>query len=83
MKNNIPKPSQDLDYQYIVILCLNKGSYEYTTSSIEETIEAFEKQGWTYKGKDIGYPYKLYFECPKTAFDIAHFAMYENMGNII
>lgn len=83
MQNNIPKPNQNLDYQYIVILCYNKGCHEYNTNSIDETIEAFEEQGWTYKGKDLGYPYKLYFEYPKTTIDLAHFAMYEDMGNLI
>lgn len=83
MKTIIPTPNKNLNYQYIIILCRNNGCHEYCTNSIEETIEVFEKQGWSYKGKDIGYPYKLYFEYPKTTFDLVHFAMYEDMGNII
>ena len=79
---NIPKPQPDKKYQYICILCGNEGK-EYGGGSVEGTIKLFEDAGWVYKGKDLGYPYKLYFEYPKTSFDLAHFAMYEDMGNIL
>lgn len=72
----IPKPNPNLKYQYIVILAKDK--------ELNNIIKSYSNVGWIFKGKDIGYPYKLYFEYPKTDFDIAHFAMYESgLGNIL
>ena len=74
----IPIPDSNLKYQYLTILCRDNGS-DYGGNSVESTIELFKTKGWVYKGKDLGYPYKLYFEYPKTNFDLAFFAMYEDM----
>ena len=78
----IPEPQPNKKYQYICIHCCNNG-LPYGEGSVKGTIKLFEAKGWVYKGKDIGYPYKLYFEHPKTSFNLAHFAMYEDMGNIL
>lgn len=78
----IPIPDPNLKYQYLTILCRDNGS-DYGGYSIESAIELFKTKGWIYKGKDLGYPYKLYFEYPKTNFDLAFFSMFENMGNIL
>lgn len=82
MIKEIPSPQSNIEYQYICIICGNQG-LEYGGGSVEGTIKLFEAKGWIYKGKDLGYPYKLYFEYPKTDFDLSHFAMYQDMGNML